>query len=196
MQHVVIYRVGTSGKVTMKRMQFVFIVLLGSLFGASMAQASCEGIYNHQFKTLQGENIDLCDYQKQPLLLVNTASKCGFTPQFEKLEAMYTKHKDKGLMIIGFPSNDFRQELSTNKEIGEFCKKTYSVDFPMISQSSVVGPNANPLYKQLAKLTKEPPMWNFYKYLILPGGDEIHVYSSSVQPEDPVVMNKLRPYLK
>lgn len=180
----------------MKRMHFVLIAFLSSIFGINMAHADCEGIYNHQFKTLQGEEINLCDYQKQPLLLVNTASKCGFTPQFEKLESMYTKYKDKGLMIIGFPSNDFRQELTSNKEIGEFCKKTYSVDFPMISQSSVVGPHANPLYKQLANRTKEPPMWNFYKYLILPGGKDIHVYSSSVQPEDALVMNKLKPYLK
>lgn len=180
----------------MKRMQFVLIAVLSSIFGVTMAHASCEGIYNHQFKTLQGEDINLCDYQNQPLLLVNTASKCGFTPQFEKLESMYTKHKDKGLMIIGFPSNDFRQELSSNREIGEFCKKTYAVDFPMISQSSVVGPNANSLYKQLANRTQEPPMWNFYKYLILPGGEDIYVYSSSVQPEDAVVMNKLKPHLK
>ncbi|MDP2248057.1 MAG: glutathione peroxidase [Nitrosomonadales bacterium] len=180
----------------MKRAHFVFFVLLGSLFGANVAQASCEGIYNHQFKTLQGENINLCDYQKQPLLLVNTASKCGFTPQFEKLETMYRKYKDKGLMIIGFPSNDFKQELASNMEIGEFCRKTYAVDFPMISQSSVVGPNANPLYKELAKLTNEPPMWNFYKYLILPGSEDIYVYSSDVQPEAYRVMRRLKPHLK
>ncbi len=161
-----------------------------------MAQASCEGIYNHQFKTLQGDDLNLCDYQNQPILLVNTASKCGFTPQFEKLENMYRKYRDKGLVILGFPSNDFKQELASNKEIGEFCRKTYSVDFPMMSQSSVVGPNANPLYRQIADMTKEPPMWNFYKYLILPGDDEVHVFSSDVEPESYRVMNKLHPYLK
>jgi glutathione peroxidase len=180
----------------MKCAQFAFFVLLGSLFGVSVAQASCEGIYNHQFKTLNGEDVNLCDYQKQPILLVNTASKCGFTPQFEKLETMYKKYKDKGLMIVGFPSNDFRQELASNKEIGEFCRKTYAVNFPMITQSSVVGPNANPLYKELARITKEPPMWNFYKYLILPGGEDIYVYSSDVEPESYRVMRRLKPHLK
>lgn len=180
----------------MKRALLVLIVLTGTHMGTGMAQANCEGIYNHQFKTLQGDDINLCDYQKQPVLLVNTASKCGFTPQFEKLESMYQRYKGQGLVVLGFPSNDFRQELSSNKEIGEFCRKTYSVDFPMMAQSSIVGPNANPLYKQLAVMTKEPPMWNFYKYLILPGGKDIHVYSSAVEPESTVIMSRLKPYLK
>lgn len=180
----------------MKRASLAFLTLLASLLGAGVAQASCEGLYNHQFKTLQGEDINLCDYQNRPVLLVNTASKCGFTPQFEKLENMHRKYKDKGLVILGFPSNDFRQELASNKEIGEFCHKTYSISFPMMSQSSVVGANANPLYKQIADITKEPPMWNFYKYLILPGDEEIHVYSSDVEPESRRVMKRLKPYLK
>jgi glutathione peroxidase len=180
----------------MKRALLVLIVLAGTHMGTGMAEANCEGIYNHQFKTLQGDDINLCDYQKQPVLLVNTASKCGFTPQFEKLESMYKRYKGQGLVVLGFPSNDFRQELSSNKEIGEFCRKTYSVDFPMMAQSSVVGPNANPLYKQLAVMTKEPPMWNFYKYLILPGGKDIHVYSSAVEPESTAIMSRLKPHLK
>lgn len=176
----------------MKRALFALLLLLG----ASMAQAECKGVYNHQFKTLQGQEINFCDYQDRPLLLVNTASKCGFTPQFEKLESMYQRYRDKGLMIVGFPSNDFKQELSSNKEIGDFCRKTYAVDFPMISQSSVVGPNANPLYQQLADITKEPPMWNFYKYLVLPGGEDIYSFSSDVNPESIKIMKRITPYLK
>ncbi|CAG0964956.1 glutathione peroxidase [Methylophilaceae bacterium] len=176
----------------MKRLLFGFLLLLGS----SVAQANCEGFYNHQFTTLQGEQIDLCDYQTKPILLVNTASKCGFTPQFEKLEAMHKRYKDKGLVILGFPSNDFKQEPGTNKEIGEFCQKTYSVNFPMMAKTSVVGPNANSLYKQLAAITKEPPMWNFYKYLILPGGKDIYTFGSDVEPESRRIMVKLNPYLK
>lgn len=180
----------------MKRVLPAFLLLLGLMPGLVMAKDSCEGIYDHQFKTLQGQDIDLCDFQDQAILLVNTASKCGFTPQFEKLESMYDKYKDKGLVVIGFPSNDFKQELSSNKEIGEFCRKTYSVSFPMVSQSSVVGPNANPLYKHIVQITKEPPMWNFYKYLILPGDNNIHVYSSDVEPESYRIMHRLKPYLK
>lgn len=176
----------------MKRVLFALLLLLGT----GVAQAECKGIYNHQFKTLQGQEIDFCDYQDRPLLLVNTASKCGFTPQFEKLESMYQRYRDKGLMIVGFPSNDFKQELSSNKEIGDFCRKTYAVDFPMINQSSVVGPNANPLYQQLADITKEPPMWNFYKYLVLPGGEDIYSFSSDVNPESIKIMKRITPYLK
>ena len=159
--------------------------------------AACPALLNHTFARLQDEKPQsLCQYSGKVILVVNTASYCGFTPQYKGLEALYDKYKDRGLVVLGFPSNDFRQELSSNKEIGEFCRKTYSVDFPMMAQSSVVGPNANPLYKQLAAITKEPPMWNFYKYLILPGGKDIHVYSSSVEPESTAVMSRLKPYLK
>ena len=92
-----------------------------------MANAACPEIYNHQITTLQGEKINLCDYQDKPILVVNTASKCGFTPQFEALEGLYSKNKDKGLLVIGFPSNDFRQDPGDNKAIGDFCKMTYGV---------------------------------------------------------------------
>lgn len=172
------------------------LAIFAIFWGAGVVRAECTGIYNHQFKTLQDEDFNLCDYRDRPILLVNTASKCGFTPQFEKLENMYRKYRSKGLVIIGFPSNDFRQELASNKEIGEFCRNTYAVDFPMMSLSSVVGPDANPLYKQLAEITQEPPMWNFYKYLILPGEPDIHVFSSDVEPESHRIMKRLKPYLK
>ena len=137
---------------------------------SQLASAACPEIYNHQFTTLQGKKIDLCDYQNKPILVVNTASKCGFTPQFEALEGMYKKYKAQGLLVIGFPSNDFRQDPGDNKAIGDFCKMTYGVQFPMVTKSSVTGANANPFYKQLAAKTGVAPQWNFYKYVILPGG--------------------------
>lgn len=165
------------------------------LLGANTVNAACSSLLDHQLTTLQGQKLNLCEYQDKPILVVNTASKCGFTPQFEKLESMYRKHKDK-MLIVGFPSNDFRQEPGNNKEIGDFCKMTYAVDFPMASKSSVVGPNANPFYKQLAGITHQPPMWNFYKYLILPGGKHVYAYSSDVEPEANEIMDKLKPYLK
>ena len=173
--------------------QILFGLLL--MLGANTVNAACSSLLDHQLTTLQGEKLNLCEYQDKPILVVNTASKCGFTPQYEKLEAMYRKHKDK-MLIVGFPSNDFRQEPGNNKEIGDFCKMTYAVDFPMASKSSVVGPNANPLYKQLASVTHQPPMWNFYKYLILPGGKQVYAYSSDVEPEANEIMDKLKPYLK
>ena len=114
------------------------------LLGANTVYAACDELHNHQFTTLQGDKFNLCDYQDKPILIVNTASKCGFTPQFEKLESLYSRHKGKGLLVIGFPSNDFHQEPGGNKEIGEFCKKTYSVQFPMMAKTSVVGPSSTP----------------------------------------------------
>lgn len=161
-----------------------------------MANAACSELYNHQFTTLQGNKINLCDYQDKPILVVNTASKCGFTPQFESLEGLYGKYKDKGLLVIGFPSNDFKQELSDDKQIGDFCKQTYAVKFPMITKTSVSGANANPFYKQLAAKTGQAPSWNFFKYVILPGGKEVYAYTSDVKPDAVEIMGKIKPALK
>ena len=98
-------------------------------------------------------------------------------------------------MVVGFPSNDFRQELASDKEVGDFCINTYSVKFPMISKTSVSGPNANPLYKQLIAITKQVPMWNFYKYVIQPGG-KVYAFSSEVDPASDEIMDKIKPFLK
>ena len=161
-----------------------------------MANAACADLYNHQFTTLQGDKINLCDYQDKPILVVNTASKCGFTPQFESLEDIYSSYKSKGLLVIGFPSNDFRQEYSSDKQIGDFCKMTYSVKFPMITKTSVTGANANPFYKQLTAKTGHSPSWNFFKYVVMPGGKEVYAYSSDVRPDAPEIMSKIKSVLK
>ena len=172
-------------------------LLLGllSLLVMNSASAECTGVYNHQFKTLQGKTIDLCEYQNKPILVVNTASKCGYTPQFEELESLYSRHKSQ-LLVIGFPSNDFRQEYSSDKEIGDFCKNTYKVEFPMVTKTSVTGPNANPMYKQLIQMTGMAPSWNFYKYLVMPGGEKIYAFNSDVEPNSTDISVLLKPYLK
>jgi glutathione peroxidase len=162
---------------------------------SNLSAAACSSIYNHQFNTLQGQTINLCDYQDKPILVVNTASKCGFTPQFEDLEAIYRKYHSK-LLVIGFPSNDFNQELSSNKEIGDFCKNTYKVEFPMVTKTSVTGHHANPLHKELIEKTGLTPTWNFYKYVILPGGEKVYGFSSDVKPNDPDIWSLLKPYLQ
>ena len=158
----------------------------------NVANAACSALYNHQFTTLQGEKINLCDYQNKPVLVVNTASKCGFTPQFEALEGLYEEYKSQGLLVIGFPSNDFNQELNDDKKIGDFCKLTYSVKFPMISKSSVSGKNANPFYQQLIVKTGQTPSWNFFKYVILPGGNDVYAFSSDVKPNAPEILSKIK----
>ena len=162
----------------------------------SAVAGDCPALLNHQFKTLQGESIDLCQHRDQPILVVNTASRCGFTPQFEKLEAMSQQYKARGLLVIGFPSNDFRQELQNDKEIGNFCKMTYGVKFPMISKGSVSGANAQPFYKGLIAAAGQEPQWNFHKYVITSNGKTVHSFTSEVQPDDPAIMKLIQPELK
>ncbi|NOU25830.1 MAG: glutathione peroxidase [Methylotenera sp.] len=161
-----------------------------------MANAACSELYNHQLTTLQGDKINLCDYQDKPILVVNTASKCGFTPQFDALEGLYGKYKNKGLLVIGFPSNDFKQEPGNDKQIGDFCKLTYAVKFPMITKSSVTGVNANAFYKQLIAKTGQQPQWNFYKYVVLPGGKAVYAFSSDVKPDAAEILDRITPSLK
>ncbi len=138
----------------------------------------------------------MCQYLDKTILVVNTASKCGFTPQFEKLEKLYSKYKDKGLMVIGFPSNDFRQELKTSSEIGSFCKLTYGVKFPMAESGSVTGKSANQLFKQLKAATGQEPQWNFYKYVITDHGRKVKAFPSTTEPDDPEIMNIILSTLK
>lgn len=177
-------------------MKLPLLLVSAMLCSASAFAADCPKLLNHRYKTLQGGEVNLCDYADRSILVVNTASKCGFTPQFEKLEGMYRKYKDRGLMVVGFPSNDFRQELASNKEIGEFCLLTYDVQFPMIEKSAVTGSGADPLYKQLLEATGEPPKWNFHKYLIGPGAKQVYSFATKVEPDGPEIMGKLQPLLK
>ena len=174
----------------------LLLTALLSLAPLPAMAAGCPSLLDHQYKTLQGPEVNLCEFADRPILVVNTASKCGFTPQFEKLEGLYREYRDKGLMVVGFPSNDFRQELATNQEIGEFCLLTYNVEFPMVEKSSVTGPSADPFYRQLREATGEPPKWNFHKYLIAPGGKQVYSFSTRVEPDAPEIMSRLKPWLK
>jgi glutathione peroxidase len=167
------------------------IVLFAFLFGiagASFAQsaASCPSLLNQRFNRLQDEAPqNLCKYAGQVVLVVNTASYCGFTSQYQGLEDLFAKYQPKGLAVLGFPSNDFgNQEPGGSKEIADFCFNTYGVKFPMFAKSSVVGPNANPLHVELARITGAPPKWNFHKYLIDRNGKVVGAYPSKVAPDD------------
>lgn len=152
---------------------------------ASPASTICPTILNHSFNRLQDEAPqNLCQYAGKVVLVVNTASYCGFTSQYEGLEALYGKYKDKGLVVLGFPSNDFgKQEPGTDKEIADFCFNTYAVKFPMFSKTVVSGPNRNALFAQLAKETGTTPKWNFYKYLIDRNGRVVDSYNSMTKPQ-------------
>jgi glutathione peroxidase len=177
-------------------MKAMLALAAAAVWSSTALAASCPDVLNHKFKTVLGKEVDLCQYADRAVLVVNTASRCGYTPQFSKLQALYDRYKDKGLMVIGFPSNDFRQELASNKEVGEFCQVNYGVTFPMMELSSVKGSKANPLFEDLAFSTGTEPGWNFHKYLIAPGGTDVYSFPTRVEPDATEVMSKLKPMLK
>ena len=159
---------------------------------ASAAAGACPTSLNFRVKRLQDDAPqDLCQYAGRVVLVVNTASYCGYTHQYEGLEALYAKYRDKGLTVLGFPSNDFQQEPGNSKQIADFCYNTYGVKFPMFSKTAVVGPGASPLYAWLATQTGQPPKWNFHKYLLDRTGRVAAVFPSSVEPSDPALMKRI-----
>lgn len=149
-----------------------------------VSQANCEGLLNFESKKLHSsQTINFCDnFKDKTLLVVNTASQCGFTPQFKQLESLYQKYKDQGLEIIGFPSNDFRQEHKTEAETASVCFKNFGVSFTMLSPSSVKGKNKNAFFQHLVDRTGKEPSWNFNKYLISKDHLSIEHFGSNVQP--------------
>ena len=163
---------------------------------AFAADAGCPAILQHTFPRLQDEKPQsLCQYTGRVLLVVNTASFCGFTPQYEGLEALHAKYKDRGLVVLGFPSNDFAQEKGSNKEIADFCENTFGVRFPMFGKSAVRGSDVNPLFRQLAAQTGKAPTWNFHKYLIGRDGKVVAHYGSTTRPDDAVLVRALEQQL-
>jgi len=151
---------------------------------AETESAGCPALLRHSFNGLQtGKPQSLCDFRGKVLVIVNTASYCGYTKQYEGLEALYRKYKDRGLVVIGFPSNDFgSQEPGSNKEIAEFCRTTYGVEFPMFEKTSVARLDAQPLYATLVRATGEAPQWNFHKYVVDRTGTRIVSFASAVEP--------------
>lgn len=149
----------------------------------SVAAATCAPLLDHKFVTLQGKPLDMCAYAGKVVLAVNTASYCGFTKQYEGLQALNDKYKDKGLVVVGFPANDFgKQEPGSNAEVADFCERTYKVKFAMTEKTSVVEGSANPLFDALAKSTGQRPKWNFHKYLIGRDGKTALSFGSKVEP--------------
>lgn len=150
------------------------------------AAGTCPKVLDATLPTLGDQPAALCQYQGKVILAVNTASRCGFTPQYEGLEQLYKRYKDRGLVVLGFPANDFgAQEPGTNKDIAKFCELNYGVSFPMFAKTSVVGAAANPFFAALAEKTGRKPQWNFHKYLIDRNGVEVLSFDSRVTPDDP-----------
>ena len=179
------------------------MILLALVFGAAplAAQAAtetCAPLLQHNVKTLLDEKpVSLCDYRGQVVLVVNTASHCGFTSQYKGLEALYSRYKGKGLVVLGFPSNDFGgQEPGSAKEIKDFCDNTFNVKFPMFSKTVVSGNAASPFYKALSQKTGNVPGWNFHKYLIDRKGEQVFSYGSRTEPDDRRLVAQIESLLK
>ena len=163
----------------------------------SVAADACPPLLNYSFPRLADEKPQsLCEYSGKVLLVVNTASYCGFTKQYDGLEKLYARLKDRGLVVVGFPTNDFgEQEPGSNKEIADFCRLTYGVQFPMFAKITVKGANANPFFAELVKRSDTTPKWNFYKYLIDRSGREVAAYSSFSDPDDRKMLAKIEEFL-
>ncbi|WP_370807232.1 glutathione peroxidase [Simplicispira lacusdiani] len=160
------------------------------------AANACPATLQHTFPRLQDEKPQsLCQYSGKVLLVVNTASYCGFTGQYEGLEALHAKYQGKGLVVLGFPSNDFSQETGSNQQIAAFCENTYGVRFPMFSKSSVKGPQANAFYQQLAQQAGGPPRWNFHKYLVGRDGRVVDSYTSLTAPDSRALVRAIEEQL-
>lgn len=178
------------------RLLMVCAVALGTSTVPAIA-ATCPNLLNKTFPRLQDDiPQSLCQYQGRVVLVVNTASYCGFTPQYEGLEALYARYKDQGLVVLGFPSNDFgKQEPGTNTQIAEFCTNTFGVKFPMFAKTSVRGPQSNALFAELARLS-DAPSWNFHKYLIDRQGRLVRSYASAVSPSSRTLVADLERALR
>jgi glutathione peroxidase len=151
----------------------------------ALPEAGCPPLLAREFPNLQDEPVSLCRFKGKVILVVNTASQCGFTPQYEGLEALYRRYKDRGLVVLGFPANDFGgQEPGSSKDIARFCQVNYGVTFPMFAKTSVVGADANPLYRDLAAQSGQRPRWNFHKYLVDRDGTVVASFESRVAPQD------------
>jgi glutathione peroxidase len=181
-----IYLAGNQGGSFMRYL-FLTLLLCACVFGAS-------SIYDFTLDSINGQAAPLSAYQGKVLLLVNVASKCGFTPQYEQLQAIYERYKDKGLVVIGFPANNFMaQEPGTNEEIKDFCSRKYNVTFPMYSKISVKGDDKAPLYQFLTDKSANPSTggeikWNFTKFLVGRDGKIAARFEPAVKPDAPQVV--------
>lgn len=175
---------------------FYLFLFLGAVFTCTTVQAQTRSIYDFKVEGLNGDTIDFAAFKGKKILIVNTASKCGFTPQYEGLEQLYEKYKDK-LVIVGFPANNFfSQEPGSNETIAAFCKKNYGVTFPMAAKISVKGKNTAPIYRWLCNKEENGVMdakitWNFNKFLLDENGKLLAHFTSKVKPMSEEIISKL-----
>jgi len=165
----------------------VSLLFVAAIADGGAAPTNCPPLLDHRFPALlTGKSQSLCEYSGKVVLVVNTASACGYTPQYQGLEALYKRYAARGLVVVGFPSNDFGgQEPGSNKEVADFCQVNYGVSFPMVEKTVVSGPRAHPLYASLSQQTGSAPQWNFHKYLIDRNGTKVTGFASAIDPGSP-----------
>ena len=163
---------------------FKLVLLMIFFFNSSDSLSSEQKFHDFSIESITGETLNLSDFNNKVVLLVNTASQCGFTPQYSGLQKIYDRYKEEEFTVLGVPSNDFNQELPKNSDVKEFCEIRYGVDFPMTSIQKIKGADAHPLYKWISEQVSviAQPRWNFHKYLIDKEGKIISWYSSMTSP--------------
>ena len=184
-------------------MKFLFLTILTVFslstlsFGPKSDSIECPTYLDHEIRILDSQSYEnLCKYKDKVIMVVNVASRCGFTYQYENLQKLYTKYSNEDFVILGFPSRDFMyQEYNDEEKVKEFCNSNYGVSFPLFATSSVRGDKANDFYKSLNAKTGKAPSWNFTKILISKNGKETHVFSSNVEPDDLSILSKIEKLL-
>lgn len=174
-------------------MNKLFLVSLLFVYSYSYA---CSDLMDTEMRILDSsETVNLCEYSDQVVLVVNVASRCGYTYQYASLQKLYEDYKDDGFVVLGVPSRDFMQEYSDETDVAEFCSTEYGVDFPMFATSKVRGKKANALYKKLIDQSGVSPSWNFNKYLITRDGKVASTFGSKVKPDSPELISKIKELL-
>jgi len=174
-------------------MNKLFLVSLLFVYSYSYA---CSDLMDTEMRILDSsETVNLCEYSDQVVLIVNVASRCGYTYQYASLQKLYEDYKDDGFVVLGVPSRDFMQEYSDETDVAEFCSTEYGVDFPMFATSKVRGKKANALYKKLIDQSGVSPSWNFNKYLITRDGKVASTFGSKVKPDSPELISKIKELL-
>jgi len=176
----------------MLRRRFLLGIGLGAGCLALPALAASE---EWRFESIDGGTLSLSQWQGQPVLVVNTASRCGFTPQYDGLQALYDRYRDRGLIVLAIPSQDFRQELASNEDVAEFCEVNFGLDLPMTTITHVRGAQAHPFYKWVARTAGFEPAWNFNKILLGPDGSVVETFGSAIRPESAKITSRIEALL-
>jgi glutathione peroxidase len=170
-------------------------IVLGLMAGAGIAGSAMAAPPDAPFNSIDGGTLSIADYAGHPVLVVNTASFCAFTPQYEGLQALYDTYRGKGLVVLAVPSEDFNQEYGTNKEVKEFCELTYGIDMPMTEITHVTGGQAHPFFKWVKEQTGFEPGWNFNKILLDGKGDVVATWGSGATPMSGAITGKIEALL-